>query len=149
MQAQSLANAQIAEASSRNRSFLILSAVRQRRLDFVGKGNAGQARREPLITSKLRGRRSELTQRSCQLVLHRWLSGETRSFLDSLASGVIIRAHNCAPVDHRKRGVAAMRLSVWLVEFIKLLGGRRLHPLNAECPICHRMVRLHYNKAGR
>src|SRR6266576_6861149 len=42
-----------------------------------------------------------------------------------------------------------MRLSVWLIEFIKLLGGRRLHPLNAECPICHRMVRLHYNKAGR
>jgi hypothetical protein len=42
-----------------------------------------------------------------------------------------------------------MRLSVWLIEFIKLLGGRRLHPLNAECPFCHRMVRLHYNKAGR
>jgi len=40
-------------------------------------------------------------------------------------------------------------LSVWLVEFIKLLGRRRLHPLNAECPICHQMVRLHYNKAGR
>jgi hypothetical protein len=42
-----------------------------------------------------------------------------------------------------------MRASVWLIEFIKLLGGRRLHPLNAECPICRRMVRLHYNKAGR
>jgi len=42
-----------------------------------------------------------------------------------------------------------MRLSVWLIEFIKLVGGKRLHPLNAECPICHRMVRLHYNKAGR
>jgi hypothetical protein len=42
-----------------------------------------------------------------------------------------------------------MRLAVWLVELIKLLGRRRLHPLNAECPICHRMVRLHYNKAGR
>jgi hypothetical protein len=42
-----------------------------------------------------------------------------------------------------------MRLSVWLIEVIKLLGGRRLHPLNAECPFCHRMVRLHYNKAGR
>jgi len=47
------------------------------------------------------------------------------------------------------RGKAAMRLSVWLIEFIKLLRGTRLHPLNAECPICHRMVRLHYNKAGR
>jgi hypothetical protein len=40
-------------------------------------------------------------------------------------------------------------LSVWVVEFIKLLRGRRLHPLNAECPICHEMVRLHYNQAGR
>lgn len=42
-----------------------------------------------------------------------------------------------------------MRLAVWLVEFIKLFGKRRLHPINAECPICRRMVRLHYNKAGR
>ena len=40
-------------------------------------------------------------------------------------------------------------LSVWVFEFIKLLGRRRLHPLNAECPICHRVVRPHYNKAGR
>src|SRR5271163_5232738 len=40
-------------------------------------------------------------------------------------------------------------LSVWVIEFIKLLGRRRLHPLNAECPICHQMVRLHYNEAGR
>src|ERR1700722_5941281 len=40
-------------------------------------------------------------------------------------------------------------LSVWVFEFIKLLGRRRLHLLNAECPICHQMVRLHYNKAGR
>src|SRR5437763_16800128 len=40
-------------------------------------------------------------------------------------------------------------LSVWIVEFFKLLGGRRLHPLNAECPICRQMVRLHYKKAGR
>jgi hypothetical protein len=45
---------------------------------------------------------------------------------------------------------ATMRiLSVWVIEFIKLLGRRRRHPLNAECPICHQMVRLHYNKAGR
>jgi hypothetical protein len=43
-----------------------------------------------------------------------------------------------------------MRLFVWLIELTKLLlGVQRLHPLNAECPICHRMVRLHYNKAGR
>ena len=40
-------------------------------------------------------------------------------------------------------------LSVWVLEFIKLLGRRRLHPLNAQCPICHQKVRLHYNKAGR
>jgi len=40
-------------------------------------------------------------------------------------------------------------LTVWVIEFVKLLGGRRLHPLNAECPICHQMVRLHFNKAGR
>ena len=38
---------------------------------------------------------------------------------------------------------------VWAIEFIKLLARRRLHPLNAECPICHQMVRLHYNKTGR
>ncbi len=38
---------------------------------------------------------------------------------------------------------------VWVIEFIKLVGRRRLHPLNAECPICHQMVRLHYNGAGR
>lgn len=40
-------------------------------------------------------------------------------------------------------------LSVWVIEFFKLLGQRRLHPLNAECPICGQMVRLHYKKAGR
>ena len=42
-----------------------------------------------------------------------------------------------------------MRITVWFIEFLKILGRRRLHPLNAECPICHQMVRLHYNKAGR
>jgi hypothetical protein len=47
-------------------------------------------------------------------------------------------------------GEATMRLlSVWAIEFLKLVGRRRLHPLNAECPFCHQMVRLHYNKAGR
>jgi hypothetical protein len=40
-------------------------------------------------------------------------------------------------------------LSVWLVEFAKLLGGRRLHPLVTSCPICGQKVRLHVNKAGR
>jgi hypothetical protein len=43
-----------------------------------------------------------------------------------------------------------MRISlIWVIEFIKLAGGRRLHPLNAECPFCHQMVRLHQNRAGR
>ena len=40
-------------------------------------------------------------------------------------------------------------LIVWCIEFLKLLGRRRLHPLNAKCPICHQMVRLHHNRAGR
>jgi hypothetical protein len=40
-------------------------------------------------------------------------------------------------------------LSVWVIEFVKFVGRRRLHPLNAECPICQQMVRLHYNRAGR
>ena len=40
-------------------------------------------------------------------------------------------------------------LSVWVVEFIKLLGRRRLHPLVTQCPICKQMVRLHVDKAGR
>ena len=38
-------------------------------------------------------------------------------------------------------------LSVWVVELIKLLGRQQLHPLNAKCPMCHQMVRLHYNYA--
>ncbi len=40
-------------------------------------------------------------------------------------------------------------LVVWGLEFLKLLGGRRLHPLVAECPICQQMVRLHVDQAGR
>jgi len=39
-------------------------------------------------------------------------------------------------------------LSVWIVEFIKLLSGRRLYPLRAQCPICQQTVHLHVNKAG-
>lgn len=41
------------------------------------------------------------------------------------------------------------RFSVWAVEFIKLLGGRQIHPLTTQCPICEQMVRLHVNQAGR
>ena len=40
-------------------------------------------------------------------------------------------------------------LGVWVAEFFKLLGGRRLHPLTTQCPICQQMVRLHVNRAGR
>jgi hypothetical protein len=40
-------------------------------------------------------------------------------------------------------------VSVWFIELIKLAGGRRLHPLTAQCPICRQMVRLHVNRAGR
>jgi hypothetical protein len=40
-------------------------------------------------------------------------------------------------------------LGVWVAEFFKLLGGRRLHPLTTQCPICQQMVLLHVNKAGR
>ena len=40
-------------------------------------------------------------------------------------------------------------LPIWVIEFVKLLGGRRLHPLTTQCPICRQTVRLHVNKAGR
>jgi hypothetical protein len=46
--------------------------------------------------------------------------------------------------------VSPMRhLSVWVVEFIKLLVGRRIHPLLTQCPICQQTVHLHVNRAGR
>ena len=38
--------------------------------------------------------------------------------------------------------------SIWALELLKLVGRRRLHPLNVECPICHQMVRLHYNSGS-
>ena len=41
------------------------------------------------------------------------------------------------------------RLWVWVAEFVKLFGGRRVHPLPTQCPICHQTVYLHVNKAGR
>jgi hypothetical protein len=42
-----------------------------------------------------------------------------------------------------------MRISIiWVIEFTKLGARQRLHPVNAECPFCHQMVRLHYNRAG-
>jgi hypothetical protein len=40
-------------------------------------------------------------------------------------------------------------ITVWIIEFIKFAARRHVHPVNAECPICHQMVRLHYRKAGR
>jgi hypothetical protein len=40
-------------------------------------------------------------------------------------------------------------LALWVREALKLLRGRRLHPLTTQCPICRQSVRLHVNKAGR
>jgi hypothetical protein len=40
-------------------------------------------------------------------------------------------------------------LSLWVREALKVLGGRRLHPLTTQCPICRQWVRLHVDKAGR
>jgi len=40
-------------------------------------------------------------------------------------------------------------LPTWIIEFFKLVGGRRLYPLTTQCPICRQTVRLHVNKAGR
>ena len=40
-------------------------------------------------------------------------------------------------------------LSVWVVEFLKVFGGRRLHPLTTQCPMCRQIVRLHVDKSGR
>jgi hypothetical protein len=40
-------------------------------------------------------------------------------------------------------------LYVWIVELGKLIGGRRLHPLQTQCPICQQRVRLHVDRAGR
>jgi hypothetical protein len=40
-------------------------------------------------------------------------------------------------------------LFVWIVEFMKLVGGRRLHPLLTQCPICRQQVRLHVDNSGR
>jgi hypothetical protein len=40
-------------------------------------------------------------------------------------------------------------LSVWVIEFFRLLGGRRLHSPCDAMSHCQQMVRLHVNKAGR
>ena len=40
-------------------------------------------------------------------------------------------------------------LALWVREALKLVRGRRLHPLTTQCPICRQSVRLHVNKAGR
>ena len=54
------------------------------------------------------------------------------------------------PFSNRDSAVSTMRhLSVWAVEFLKLLIGRRLHPLRTQCPFCQQSVHLHINKAGR
>ena len=53
------------------------------------------------------------------------------------------------PVKSNREATNMRHLSIWFVEFIKLLGRRRLHPLVTQCPPCQQMVRLHVNKAGR
>jgi len=47
------------------------------------------------------------------------------------------------------RYIRNRHISVWVTELVKLLGGWRLHPVTAQCPICRQTVRLHVNKAGR
>jgi hypothetical protein len=49
----------------------------------------------------------------------------------------------------QSRNPVLRNITVWIIEFIKLVARRRVHPMNAECPICQQMVRLHYRKAGR
>jgi hypothetical protein len=58
-----------------------------------------------------------------------------------------VRIYRRAVGNCREQNVRVF--SVWVLELVKLVVRRRLYPLNAECPICHQMVRLHYNKAGR
>jgi hypothetical protein len=66
------------------------------------------------------------------------------------------RRHNFGPMEvlsnvlQSNLAVSTMpHLSVWVAEFIKLLVGRRLHPLLTQCPICRQKVHLHVNRAGR
>jgi hypothetical protein len=66
------------------------------------------------------------------------------------------RRHNFVPMEvlssilQSNLAVSPMRpLSVWVVKFIKLLVGRRPHPLLTQCPICQQTVHLHVNRAGR
>jgi hypothetical protein len=66
------------------------------------------------------------------------------------------RRHNFGPMEvlsnvlQSNLAVSPMRhLSVWVAEFIKLLVGRRLHPLLTQCPICQQTVHLHVDGAGR
>jgi hypothetical protein len=49
----------------------------------------------------------------------------------------------------QSRNPVLRNITVWVIEFTKLAARRRVHPVNAECPICQQMVRLHYRKAGR
>ena len=66
------------------------------------------------------------------------------------------RRHNFGPMEvlssilQSNLTASPMRqFYVWVVELIKLLVGRRIHPILTQCPICRQTVRLHVNKAGR
>jgi hypothetical protein len=71
-------------------------------------------------------------------------------------SFVAVRCHNFGLIEvlsnvlETDLATSPMRhLSVWVVELIKLLTGRRPHPLLTQCPICQRAVHLHVLLAFR
>jgi hypothetical protein len=71
-----------------------------------------------------------------------------------MSSVNIALCHNFDPINvfpsvAKREALHVRHLSVWLVEFIKLMGRRRLHPLHTQCPICGQRVQLHVNRAGR
>jgi len=73
---------------------------------------------------------------------------QVRRFLDRLWV-IPISAVSMVAAQMMIHETIVRNLWVWIVEFLKLAGRRRLYPVNAECPICRQMVRLHYKKAGR
>jgi hypothetical protein len=75
---------------------------------------------------------------------------------DYFYKALVTRCHNfglmevLSNVPETDLATSPMRhLLVWVVELIKLLTGRRPHPLRTQCPICQQTVHLHVNRAGR
>ena len=89
-------------------------------------------------------------RRACAVLLLYRLIPPSKYWLGTAAN---LRRPVCGRLESGQAGKsheATMRIfSVWVFEFLKLIGRRPLYPLNAECPFCNQMVRLHYNKAGR